>query len=867
MKKYIIPFFLAFFALAPLTAQTLKLDGLNGKSSMIPAADTVSMAYDRDFAIIPVAANCGYSVTTDANWLTARKEANGNLMLFTQYNAAADNRSANVTLTSEDGKLARKIFVEQQHYVLQDFNTKLTGITATDTNHNGSETAANTVDGNFTTLYHSPYGGGGFPITLTYTLPEPAHIDYVVYTPRMDGSNNGNFKQVTIEYQTGSSTEWQLMKEVDLGGNSAASYIPFGDNGIDNVKAVRFVVKSGQNNFASCAQMEFYQEDHTMKTELGKYFADKLYTKLKADVTEADLAKIKHPLVKTFVGTILKGDYATKFRVGEFEPYRSYWDLQNELRNSYAYCNHENPTGITFAKDETVCIIVDGLESDPLSLQIRNFGPTDFSASTYPLRNGINTITTKNKGNGYINYYTANYKTAPKVKIHFFAATVNGLFDTTAGCTNTDWVEMLAKAPGDCFDFKGQYIIGTFPTATLAQNTPNKGVELVQVYDNIVRAEREVMGLFKYDRNPKNHQTVITVASSGGLYHASNDGFCVPVNALRDPSSVDHFDIWGAGHELGHQNQMRGFVYSGLTEVTNNVHSAWCQHKFDNGYHRLEDESYGSPRGERFEAYMENGVRLGYAWQLQEGPDSKGKTFDQVSVTDQDENGNALSSVTTTCYGHDVFVKLVPLWQLLLYTEKDAVGASPDAYAKFFESLRTYTGDENNTNGKQQIKFMRTFCDSTKINFLPFFEKAGILKAVHFYQSDYTNGWVVITQQMVNDLKNDIAAKGYDEAPAGLNWITAYNMDRFKNRTPLTEGTLGEGCQASGSYIRVENAKWPGAVGFKTYTATGGHIHNTVFGYNDSAMSSQYTFVKFPSGAKYITAVGYDGTEVKIYEK
>ena len=69
--------------------------------------------------------------------------------------------------------------------------------------------------------------------------------------------------------------------------------------------------------------------------------------------------------------------------------------------------------------------------------------------------------------------------------------------------------------------------------------------------------------------------------------------------------------------------------------------------------------------------------------------------------------------------------------------------------------------------------------------------------------------------------------------------------------------------------MRVENNKWPGAVGYETYNSNGELIRITMYGLGDSQMSSRYTYVLFPSNedAKYIMAVGYDGTKVKIYEK
>lgn len=851
---------------ANVSAQSVRINGAGTNPYISILQDTVSINYDNDFITVPVISNADYSIENAAEWLNFKKEKTGSLTVFGEYNYSNDSRYGSLELVNGDAR--KKLTILQSPMSgLAIADTKISGVSGTANQAQSGQGIANSLDNNTNTLYHSPYSGATtFPVILTYTFSAAQHVDYILYTPRQDGNDNGNFQVVTIYYQLNGQSTWTEFKTINLSGSSSIARISLGEEGIDNIKAIRFNVQSGANGFAACAEMSFWQEDKTLETELAQYFEDKLCTTLKEGITTATLSTITTPIVRKVVSAVLEEGYSTRFRLGEFEPFRPVSDLRNELRNSHTYCNHENPTGITFKANETAIIMVEGLGDDPISLQVRNFGPETFATGRFALHNGVNIVKVTNKGNGYIDYYTMNYQTAPNVKIHFVGCTENGYFDLTQGMTNDDWKTLLNNAKGDCFDFKTQYCIGTFPVANLKANTPTRGVEFTTAYDNIIRTEREIMGLFKYNRSPKNHQTVITVASSGGLYHASNDGFCVPVNALGGPTKYP-FEFWGAAHEFGHNNQTQGFVYTGLTEVTNNIHSAWVQHKFEGGYHRLEDEAYGSPRGERIEAYLENGIRLGNLWQLQAGPDSYGKTFSTTTVNGQDENGYATAQVTVTEYNHDVFVKLVPLWQLLLYTEEETVGASPEAFAKLFEGMRTYSGNENSTNGKQQIKWMRMFCDSTKINFLPFFEKAGILKAANFYQSDYTSGWIVISQTMVDNLKSYIENKGYEEAPAGLNWITAYNWDRFKNKTPLNAGTLNAGCSTSGSYIRVDNTTWPGAVGYETYDADDNHVANTVFGYNDSSQSTRYTYVKWPSGAKYIMAVGYDGTKVKIYQK
>ena len=270
-------------------------------------------------------------------------------------------------------------------------------------------------------------------------------------------------------------------------------------------------------------------------------------------------------------------------------------------------------------------------------------------------------------------------------------------------------------------------------------------------------------------------------------------------------------------------------------------------------------------RGGRFQVYLEEGVRKGVSWQLQDGPDYHGSTPTQVNVQGQDADGKSTGNVTTSWRNYDHFVKVVPLWQLVLYTQE--AGQSPDAYGKVIEGIRK-ASDTNMTNGKYQVKFMKRFCDSTRINFLPFFEKAGMLRPINALIEDYSREWLVISQKQIDELKAYIAAKGYPEAPAALNYINAYNWEVFRDKGQIDETTtVGKGCSLSGNRVKVDNNVWKNAVGYETYDANGELLRITMFGLGDSQMSSRYTYVLFPSGAKYVMAVGYNGQRVKCYEK
>ena len=810
-------------------AQSVKLDNSNIKKQVLMIGrESLTLDYS-DFTTVAVAANCNYTVTPNDAWLTTRRMDNGNTAIFAQSNYNMASRQGTITFKSEDGTVVRKLTVTQTGFDASDRSIPIASGTAS--NYQSGEGIERSFDGDYATLYHSNYSSQNtFPITLTYTLKEVSHVDYAVYTPRQDGNVNGNFQEVTVSYQVGN--KWTTLATLNFEGSSAASRIPFGDNGVDDVKAVRFVVKSGTNGFASCSEMEFYTKNNFMEELLHTYFTDNLCTQLREGVTAQEIEQIPVAEIRNMAKAMLAGTYSTEFRIGEFTAFRPLSDLQGELKNSYLYNNHENPTGITFDEDESVIVMVEGIGEQSVALQVRNFGPTVFASSTYALQNGINVIKVSNKGNGYINYYTTSWKTAPKVKMHFLNAKEQGYFSPKyKGHTNDDWKRLLANAKGDCLDMHGEFTDCVFPVSSFKANCPNDGEWLMAIYDSIISVERDIMGIFKYKHEFPNRQCAITVATSGGLYHASNDGFCVPVNALRDPTSRTHYDIWGAAHEYGHQNQTQGLRWIGLTEVTNNIMSAYVEHKLrTDGYHRLENESNGF----RYYDFFEYNVM-------------KGGQF--------------------VPHAHnDVFCTLVPFWQLLIYTR--IAGIQPDAYPELYETLRNQSALSSMSDGQHQVNFMKQWCHITKTNFLPYFKQVGMFKTVDESISDYSTRQLTITQAMLDNLEKEINAANYPEPPVAFCYIDVNNYPAFRDKAALVENTVGKGCSVSGNTVRIQHNQWKNVVGFETYKADGTLLHMTNYGHGDSAYKPTMTSVVWNTSEKpaYIMAVGYDGTRVKCYE-
>lgn len=881
-------------------AQSIKF-GTKGNlgAYILTNPDTVSVDFAAGFSSVAVMANTDYNISkaTDADWLQFRKENNGNLSVFSSYyNDATNPRFATLTLVSTDGTFKRNLVVKQLantsvNTLQGDSKLTISSITASSTQ--SGYPASNAIDGDASTIWHSSWSGGNYPFTLTLTLKTASHVDYLDYVARSAGGNNGTWGNVTIYYATADKpSTWVKAGTNDFGEKSGRYF--FGDEGVDNVSKVKIEINSAASDqslkFASAAEVGLYQKNAVVENIINTYFTSSLCNELRPDITASQLAAIPVAYFRQLANQLNEGTYSTKFRVGTFGCYLTRGTLRNQLKTSQAYDPYENPTGIYFKQGDKVVIFAEGIDGGhPVQLCIKEFsnandiGSEGQPESYYSLTNGMNVITATNRGNGYISYYSDDYQNAPDVKLHFAMANEVGYFDQAKKMTNDDWKQMLTNAQkvgADNIDVLSNRLHVVVPVANALNVCPVNGEKLALLYDSIVYREREIMGLPQHNIEPKNHQFARPVKS--GMF-ADGNGAAAAFGSFNEWCNPESMGFWGIGHELGHINQITpGFKWNGLGETTNNIYSAWVEHKlgaataYGTGYHRLEDENtgvndYSWTRGGRFQTYIEEGVRKGVSWQLQDGPDYHGSEPSTEVIADVDENGNATgNSVVSNRRNYDHFVKVVPFWQLELFALE--AGKAPNAWSDFIQSYRDgFDQSKFNTNGKQQMEMIRRFCDAAKLNLCSFFEKAGMLRPIHAYIEDYSRAWTVITQKMCDDLKAEIAAKGYPEAPEGLNFINAYNFKRFRDEVKLTEGTLGKGCtlQAANNRVQVDNNVWEGAVGYETYNSKGELIRLTMFGLGDSQRSDRYTYVLFPSSenAKYIMAVGYDGTRVKIYQK
>ena len=106
-------------AVPSVHAQGLKFKADASKAEYITTnVDTVSVAYNAGFNTVAVLRNTAdYTVekrTANADWVSVRKEANGNLTFFTTFNYDnASPRFASFDLTTPNGKRTRTLVVRQ----------------------------------------------------------------------------------------------------------------------------------------------------------------------------------------------------------------------------------------------------------------------------------------------------------------------------------------------------------------------------------------------------------------------------------------------------------------------------------------------------------------------------------------------------------------------------------------------------------------------------------------------------------------------------------------------------------------------------------------------------------------------------------
>lgn len=736
---------------------------------------------------------------------------------------------------------------------------------ATATSVQQGEGIERTYDNNTSTIFHSSWGGGGFPITLEYTLSNAGKVDYIIYTPRLDGSDNGKFQEIEIQYSTAANPGVFLpVSSINLNAPSSAVRInlPFA---LITPSKIRIIVNSGKNNFATCAEIGFYKIVNSPPLNI---FKDNVCTWIKSGITQADINSMSDGFYKNLAQCMFNGTYDTTYRVQRFEPYAHFTTLANQLKTS-TYSQFENPSGI-YLEPGTAIIFVENDFGQNLSLRVFDYsgGSSNINDNTYPICTGVNKIDVSKSGLVYINYYSDDYKKLQPVRIHITSGKINGYFDVSKH-DNTTWNSLLRNTTTSMIDLKGKKIGMLYPKQSLLQFSPNNGKELVQFYDSIVTVQHMQMGLSKYKKVPKNHMFAYAYDESGWYAGGWGAHFGGGLDVTCSKQNILNNNIWGIAHELGHVNQIRpGLKWVGTTEVTNNIHSIWATYTmtFPPLNRKLETEkindclltasetglTHGSGNeieGGRFNAYLNNALLKKQQWLCQYGSDSYRSDGNEPDWQ----------------HGGDVFVALTPLWQLMLYYQI-VHPDKKDWYGDIAEIVRK-TNETGLEDGVLITNFLKNTCDVVKEDLTEFFQKVGMLRTYNKVLNDYWQAQVTITPADSAAVVSYIQSKHYPkpESPV-IYYLSANSINSFTNHSNI-EGVANSGCSApSGSgiarMITVDHSVWRNVAVFETYNGSNLTRLSMV---GAGFINNNSTKVYYPEGSTAVYAVGWDGQKQLVF--
>lgn len=715
------------------------------------------------------------------------------------------------------------------------------------------ENIEKSFDGDLNTLYHSSYGNTVFPVTLNYHFDGATAIDYLKYIPRTSGSN-GDFGSVSIAYNTTGNATFVPLMNFNFSEMGIPTNVVF-PSSITPLN-IQIVVNNGNGGWASCAEMQFfaYGAGASNPTPPAGIFADDLFSQLNPSVTQSQIDAISSPFYKNLAQCIFNGTYNLQYRTQAYEVYRPIQEVSQELKVG-TYDPYENATGIAFAKGDTIVVFAKNSGQQGVFLLVKDFEEGYWSAENYyPLTDGINIIAAADSGLAYVHYFNTDLN-LPDVELNIVTGKVNGYFDLTTS-SPSEWPAILMNDSYSRVDIRGEFTHLVYHKNELLNNCPIDVVDLIKKYDTIVRYERQLMGLFKYNRSPKNR--MLSVSDIDGGWFAGGSG--IHLDLTWGPSSVTdpkRLDLWGIPHEFGHINQLRPSLnWVGTTEVTNNVYSVWVNYKMNyegRKYTRLEESTEVPTVGM---------------------PAVKGGTINgQINST------HVLGNPLQKSAGYDVFKVLVPFWQLELYYQQ--AGACKNAPELSFNYPSNYTGVDyahwygtvcelsrnmntnGLTNGDLVLNFVKNTCDAVQEDLTTFFTNSGFLKPINDSIDDYGLGYLVITQEMIDETIAYIQSQGYAQPVSPvINYLSAHSVDAFRNLQPLT-GQTGVGVSLNNTNLLIQNNQWQNAVAFETYDDNGDLMHVSIVGTNDVALNT--TSVFYPDSALAVYAVGYDGQKILVY--
>ncbi len=546
----------------------------------------------------------------------------------------------------------------------------------------------------------------------------------------------------------------------------------------------------------------------------------------------------------TDMSQLNKGDPEKQYRERTFCAYKPVAEVSRSLQVG-GYSAYENPTGLYYSAGERIRLTLHTAPEGEVRLLIRDFRAGG-GEDAYELAEGTQELTVKRSGLGYIDYRHSKGRAAAPLRVSLEGGQLNGVF--TQHDDADTWRRLLAAAPAGILDMVGERCQLAYDVEGLRRGNPERGPEMLALYDRIVELQQEIMGWEREGIHPGNHMLCRVMWQ--GFMHADGLGaafHCSTIPGLSHPEELRRM-AWAVAHELGHVNQLKpGFCWAGMQEVSNNVFAVWCNYHLNPAEMRLEHEVCANPegavlRGGRFDCYVNNALAQRQLWQFQGGPDSG------IGRVPGERTG-------------DHFVSVCPLWQLQLYFH--VVLGQQDFFPRVYASLRAAAG-QTMTHGRMRTEFCRYVGEAAQCNLGDFFLRTGMLGLMSRKVEDYRPHMVSISEAMVEETLH--ALERFPEpASAVIYYITANSAGIYRDRLPVVPSDdFRPELPAKGGVIIFPAEKWQNAVAFEVYRGQQLiRICLRGLGMPDDASTAVFC----PPGATAIRAVQWDGTRCTVSEK
>ena len=508
--------------------------------------------------------------------------------------------------------------------------------------------------------------------------------------------------------------------------------------------------------------------DNKLEQQLLAVFTDITCSELKPEATLEQINQLPGYFVN--LATQLKnGTYDAwekEFRIQDYQAYSDINVWADRLMTKHYSCL-DNLTGIAVEANDEIIVLVGNTHGYPVALQCigeettsfgeeKNYVQTAASGDIYFLKEGVNKITIRNRGQLFV-MYTADLQSNPtSIRIHIplGSGQVTGYFDLQRHQTNEKYAELLSKATDKYFGVKGEKMIFYFHRSEMLKHVRTEILSAIHLWDNIVEWEQSLMGIDKMHANQFNNH-LFAISPEGAYMWASDYRIAFVYTyldniLLYDKVMLAEDNAWGPAHEIGHVHQL-AIDWMGSTESSNNLFSNYIIYQL--GKYK-----------------------------------SRGRGLDYLAECVYGQNQAWYNMGSATHQGEDTEIHMRMNWQLWLYYELcKGHDKKPMVWPKIFELMRTtYQHVPTHQPGQRQMAFVKAVCDATQEDLTEFFETWGFFKAVDAPIEQYGQAQYTVTEQMICETKAYIQNKKYPKA-APIQYIEDRKRDFFPSSDPRAQ--------------------------------------------------------------------------------